>query len=122
MPFDRARTLLALGSAQRRGRRKREARETLTEALRTFDLRDAKIWAERTRREIERISGRAPSRDELTPTERRVVELVAEGRTNREVAAALVVSPRTVEFHLRNVFRKLDLHTRAEIVRRFAAR
>jgi DNA-binding CsgD family transcriptional regulator len=122
MPFDRARTVLALGSAQRRGKRKREARETLTEALRTFDLLDATIWAERTRREIERISGRAPSRDELTPTERRVVELVAEGRTNREVAAALVVSPRTVEFHLRNVFRKLDLHTRAEIVHRFAAR
>jgi DNA-binding CsgD family transcriptional regulator len=50
------------------------------------------------------------------------VELVAEGRTNREVAAALVVSPRTVEFHLRNAFRKLDLHTRAEIVHRFARR
>jgi DNA-binding CsgD family transcriptional regulator len=119
MPFDRARTLLALGSAQRRGRRKRAARATLTEALRVFDLLDAGIWAERARREIERISGRAPSGDQLTPTERRVVELVAEGRTNPEVAAVLFVSPRTVEFHLRNVFRKLDLHTRAELVRRF---
>jgi DNA-binding CsgD family transcriptional regulator len=122
MPFDRARTLLALGSAQRRGKRKRDARETLTEAQKTFEVLGATIWAQRTRREIDRISGRAPSGDELTPTERRVVELVAEGRTNREVAAALVVSPRTVEFHLRNVFRKLDLHTRAEIVHRFAAR
>jgi DNA-binding CsgD family transcriptional regulator len=122
MPFDRARTLLALGSAQRRARRKREARETLTGALDTFELLDATIWAERARRELERISGRAPSGDQLTPTERRVVELVAEGRTNPEVAAALVVSPRTVEFHLRNVFRKLDLHSRAELVRRFAPR
>jgi DNA-binding CsgD family transcriptional regulator len=50
------------------------------------------------------------------------VELVVEGRTNREVAAALVVSPRTVQFHLRNVFRKLGLHTRAQIVHRFAPR
>jgi DNA-binding CsgD family transcriptional regulator len=50
-----------------------------------------------------------------------VIELVADGRTNQEVAAALFVSPRTVEFHLRNVFRKLHVHSRAELVRRFAS-
>jgi DNA-binding CsgD family transcriptional regulator len=120
-PFERARSLLALGSAQRRAKRKRAARETLGEALATFEHLGATIWARRASREFERISGRAPSRDELTPTERRVVELVAEGRTNQEVAASLFVSPRTVEFHLRNVFRKLDVHSRAELVRRFAS-
>jgi DNA-binding CsgD family transcriptional regulator len=121
IPFERARSLLALGSAQRRAKRKRAARETLGEALATFERLGATIWARRASRELERISGRAPSRDELTPTERRVVELVAEGRTNQEAAAALFVSPRTVEFHLRNVFRKLDVHSRAELVRRFAS-
>jgi DNA-binding CsgD family transcriptional regulator len=121
IPFERARSLLALGSAQRRAKRKRAARESLGEALATFERLGAAIWALRTSRELERISGRAPSRDELTPTERRVVELVAGGRTNQEVAAVLFVSPRTVEFHLRNVFRKLDVHSRAELVRRFAS-
>jgi DNA-binding NarL/FixJ family response regulator len=120
-PFDRARTLLALGVTQRGAKQKRDARETLGEALATFERLGAQIWARRTREELERISGRAPSRDELTPSECRVVELVAEGRTNQEVAAALFVSPRTVEFHLRNVFRKLDVHTRSELARRFAA-
>ena len=119
MPFERGRTLLALGAAQRRAKRKRDARETLDEALATFEQLRAALWARRGREELERISGRAPSGHELTPTERRVVELVAEGRTNVQVAAALVVSPRTVEFHLRNVFRKLDVSSRGEIVRRF---
>jgi DNA-binding CsgD family transcriptional regulator len=120
IPFERGRSLLALGMARRRLKRKRAARETLEDALATFERLGAGIWASQTRRELERISGRAPSRDELTPTERRVIELVADGRTNKEVAAALFVSPRTVEFHLRNVFRKLHMHSRAELVRRFA--
>lgn len=121
IPFERARALLALGAAQRRAKRKREARATLGEALAAFERLGAQIWAGRARDELGRISGRAPARGELTPTERRVVELVAEGLTNAEAAAALFVSPRTVEFHLRNVFRKLDVRTRAELARRFAA-
>ncbi len=120
MPFERARTLLAFGAAQRRAKRKKAARATLGEALATFERLGAGIWATRATRELEQISGRAPSHEQLTPTEQRVVELVAEGRTNRDVAAVMFVSPRTVEFHLRNVFRKLDLHSRAELVRRFA--
>ena len=119
IPFERARTLLALGAAQRRAKRKKAARATLGEALATFERLGAGIWATRATRELEQISGRAPSHEKLTPTEQRVVELVAEGRTNRDVAAVLFVSPRTVEFHLRNVFRKLDLHSRAELVAGF---
>jgi DNA-binding CsgD family transcriptional regulator len=115
-PFERARTLLALGPAQRHARQRRDARLTLTEALAAFEALGATLWAQRARSELERISGRAPSPDALTPTERRIVELVAAGQTNPEVAKALVVSPRTVEFHLRNVFRKLDVHSRTELV------
>jgi DNA-binding CsgD family transcriptional regulator len=120
-PFGRARTLLALGATQRAAKRKREARATLGEALAAFERLGARIWAGRARDELGRISGRAPAHGGLTPTERRVAELVAEGLTNAEAAAALFVSPRTVEFHLRNIFRKLDVRTRAELARRFAA-
>ncbi len=120
IPFDRARTLLALGSAQRRAKKKSEARATLEHARSLFEQLGAIIWEEKTRAELRRIGGRAPSRDALTPTERRVAELVAEGKTNKEVAAALFVSPRTVEFHLRNVFRKLGVHTRGELGRRLS--
>jgi ATP/maltotriose-dependent transcriptional regulator MalT len=120
-PFDRARTLLALGVNRRAAKQKRAARETLAEAGASFESVGAATWADRAREELARISGRAPTPGELTPTERRVAELVAEGLTNPEVAAALVVSPRTVEFHLRNVFRKLDVRSRSELARRFAA-
>jgi DNA-binding CsgD family transcriptional regulator len=120
-PFERARTLLALGAAQRHARQRRDARSTLTEALAAFEALGATLWAQRARSELERISGRAPSRDALTPTERRIVELVAAGRTNPEVAKLLVVSPRTVEFHLRNVFRKLDVHSRTELAHHTSA-
>jgi DNA-binding CsgD family transcriptional regulator len=116
-PFERARTLLALGSTQRRAKKKSAARETLERAEASFDELGAAIWAEKTRSELARIGGRAPSRDDLTPTERRVAELVAQGRTNKEVAALLFVSDRTVEFHLSHVYRKLGVRSRAELAR-----
>jgi DNA-binding CsgD family transcriptional regulator len=119
--FERARTLLALGTTQRAAKQKRAARETLTEAVASFERLGARLWVARAREELGRISGRAPSRDELTPTERRVAELVAGGMTNQDVAAALFVSPRTVEFHLRNVFRKLGVHARGELARRLSS-
>ncbi len=119
MPFDRARTLLALGAAQRRAKRKRDARATLDEAVQVFEELGATLWAQKARVELGRIGGRAASHDELTPTERRVAELVAEGRTNKEVAGELFVSARTVEFHLSHVYRKLGLRSRAELARRF---
>ncbi len=120
LPFERARTLLALGAAQRKARQRRAARQTFEEALAAFEELGASLWSERTRRELRRISGRAPSRGELTPTERRVAELVAEGRTNKEVAAALYVAPRTVEGTLSRVYTKLGVRSRTELARRLA--
>jgi DNA-binding NarL/FixJ family response regulator len=120
MPFERARTLLALGQAHRRVKRKREARGTLEEALAVFQGLGARLWAEKTRAELARIGGRAPSRGELTPTEQRVAELAAEGRSNREIAAAAFVTPKTVEFHLRNVYAKLGVRSRMQLGRALA--
>jgi DNA-binding CsgD family transcriptional regulator len=116
--FERCRTLLALGSAQRRARRLRAARETLQTALTGFEELGAPLWAGQTRAELGRIGGRAGSRDELTPAEQRVAALVAEGKTNKEVAAALVVSVHTVEAALTQVYRKLDIRSRTELARR----
>jgi DNA-binding CsgD family transcriptional regulator len=116
--FERCRTLLGLGSAQRRLRRVRDARETLGSALAGFEELGAPLWAEQTRAELGRIGGRTGSRDELTPAEQRVAVLVAEGRTNKEVAAALVVSVHTVEAALTQVYRKLDIRSRTELARR----
>lgn len=121
IPLDRGRTLLALGAAQRRGKRRREARETLEEALAVFERIGAALWAERARSELRRISGRAPTPGALTPAEERVAALVAEGKTNREVAAALFLSERTVEGHLSRIFGKLQIKHRAELARALGA-
>ena len=118
MPFDRARTLLALGSAQRRANERRAARETLGEARSLFDSLGAAVWAERARLELTRIGGRAPSTGALTPIEARVAELVAAGRTNREVGASLFLSTRTVEGHLSRIYGKLGVRSRVELARR----
>ena len=119
LPFETARTLLALGFVQRQARQRRAARNSLERALRLFEELGASLWAERARAELGRISGRAPSRGELTASERRVAELVAEGRTNREVAAALHVTPRTVEGTLSRVYAKLGVRSRTELARRW---
>ena len=95
---------------------------TLEEALAVFDGIGAALWAERARGELRRISGRAPTSGALTPAEERVAALVAEGRTNREVAAALFVSDRTVEGHLSRIFGKLGVRHRTELARALAAR
>ena len=118
LPLDRGRTLLALGAARRRAKRRREARETLKEALGIFERIGAALWAERARTELGRISGRAATPGALTPAEERVASLVAEGKTNREVAAALYLSERTVEGHLSHVFGELGVRSRTELARR----
>jgi DNA-binding CsgD family transcriptional regulator len=115
LPLERGRTLLALGATLRRAKRRREARATLEEALAVFERIGAALWAERARAELKRISGRAPAPGALTPAEERVAALVAEGKTNREVAAALFLSERTVEGHLSRVFAKLGIRHRTEI-------
>ena len=121
-PFEHARTLVALGAAQRRAKRRREARETLGTALAVFERLGTALWAERARAELRRVSGRAPTQGALTPAESRIAALVAEGKTNREVAAALFLSERTVEGHLSRVYGKLGVRSRTELARELARR
>jgi DNA-binding CsgD family transcriptional regulator len=115
LPFELGRTLLVRGAVQRRAKRKREARDTLTKAAETFDGLGAALWAEKARAELARIGGRAPSPVDLTPTEARVAELVTAGGTNREVADALFVSVHTVEANLKRIYRKLGIRSRTEL-------
>jgi DNA-binding CsgD family transcriptional regulator len=121
-PFDRARTLLALGTVQRRAKRRGDARTTLESALAVFEELGAALWAERARTEITRLGGRrARDRDELTQTERQIAELAADGRSNREIAGELFVSERTVEANLTRAYRKLGVRSRTELARRLPA-
>jgi DNA-binding CsgD family transcriptional regulator len=115
LPFELGRTLLVQGAVQRRAKRKREARDTLTKALEVFDGLGAALWADKARAELARIGGRAPSSMDLTPSEARVAELVAAGGTNREVADALFVSVHTVEANLKRIYRKLGIRSRTEL-------
>jgi DNA-binding NarL/FixJ family response regulator len=117
-PFERGRTLLARGTVLRQARRKRDAREALQQALAIFVELGTPLWAGKARAELARIGGRAPSTGELTSSERRIAELVAEGKTNREVAAILVVADRTVESALTQIYRKLDVRSRTELARK----
>jgi DNA-binding CsgD family transcriptional regulator len=117
VPLEHARTRLALGRVLRRLQQRRAAHEALSDALERFETLGAPLWAERAREELRRIGGRAPSRDELTPTERRIAELVAEGRTNPEVAELLFVTPKTVESTLTRIYRKLGVRSRTELAR-----
>ena len=118
VPIERGRTLVALGSVHRRAGQRRHARSALEEALGLFERIGARIWADRARAELGRLGGRAPAGDELTPTERRVGQLVAEGRTNKEVAAALFISVRTVEANLTRIYSKLGVRSRTELAAR----
>jgi DNA-binding NarL/FixJ family response regulator len=120
-PLLRARTLLALGAVLRRARRKREARDRLDEALAAFAELGATAFEARARDELERLSGRRTEAG-LTPTESRVAELVAQGLSNKQVAAELVVSVKAVEAHLTRIYAKLGVHSRAELARALAAK
>jgi DNA-binding CsgD family transcriptional regulator len=119
LPFELGRTLLVRGAVERRAKRKREARDTLTKALEVFDGLGAALWADKARAELARIGGRAPSSVDLTPTETRVAELVAAGGTNREVADALFVSVHTIEANLKRIYRKLGIRSRTELASKF---
>jgi DNA-binding NarL/FixJ family response regulator len=115
VPFERARTLLVLGSVRRRMKQKRSARATLDEALRIFEHLGAALWAGRARSELASIGGRAPQAGALTPTEERVAMLAAAGRTNREIAETLFLSVRTVESHLSHAYQKIGVRSRTEL-------
>ncbi len=112
------RTLLALGTAQRRAKQRGVARASLGRALALFEQLGARLWAGRAADELARIGGRVASRDELTSAERRVAELVAQGWSNREVAAALFVTVKTVEAALSRVYGKLGARSRSDLTRR----
>ncbi|MDP9844399.1 DNA-binding CsgD family transcriptional regulator [Streptosporangium lutulentum] len=120
--FETARTQLLFGSALRRNRRPGAAREHLHSALETFERFGARLWVEQTRTELRGAgeavrSPRPRAAEKLTAQQFQIARIVAEGATNREVAARLFLSPRTVEHHLRNIFTKLDIRSRVELVR-----
>lgn len=116
--FGVSRSLLVLGVTLRRARKKRRAREAIERALAGFETMGAAAWVEKARAELGSIGGRMRE-DGLTPAERRVAVLVADGRTNREVAAALFLGERTVETHLSHVYAKLGIRSRTELARAF---
>lgn len=119
MPFERARTLLALGEVQRKLRQREAAVASVRDALREFEALGAPLWAERARKQLSGIAAaRRPETSDLTESERRVAELVASGMSNREVAEALFVSVKTVETNLTRVYRKLGIRSRAQLGKR----
>ena len=127
MPFERARTELAYGSRLRRAGRRTEAREQLERAFGGFEALGAVPWARQAREEIAASGAGLPRRrerpaDDLSPRELQVALAAAEGLTNREVAARLFLSEKTIERHLGSVYRKLGLRSRTELARRFAER
>ncbi|MBV9334460.1 MAG: AAA family ATPase [Solirubrobacterales bacterium] len=114
--LDRARTLLVYGAMERRPRRKLAARDLLEAALAAFEAAGAERWAERARAELARIGGRRAAADgSLSATEEAIARLVAAGRTNREAAVALHLSPRTIEWNLSKLYRKLGVRSRTEL-------
>ena len=121
-PFERARTELCWGERLRRDGRRIEARRHLHDALERFQALGAAPWAEKAERELRSSGGRAQRgprarSDELTPQQMQIATMVAEGRTNRNIADSLFLSPKTIEFHLGHVFRKLDVSNRTELAR-----
>jgi DNA-binding CsgD family transcriptional regulator len=118
--FETARTQLAYGSRLRRAGRRQQAREQLRAALQTFDRLGAAPWADRAQHELratgETARRRDPSTlDDLTPQELRIAVMLGDGATTRQAAAALYLSPKTVEYHLRHVYMKLGVNSRAAL-------
>jgi DNA-binding NarL/FixJ family response regulator len=118
LPFELARSRVVLGEVQRRAKQRKAARETLDLAIAGFEALGAHLWVDRARAEQARIGGRTTI-EGLSETELRVAQLVAEGRSNKEVAAALFVSVRAVEANLSRVYAKLGIESRTELARRF---
>jgi DNA-binding CsgD family transcriptional regulator len=122
LPFELGWALLVKGRLLRRSKRRRSAAATLGEALEIFERLGAPAWAEQARSELARVEPRRRAPDDLTATELRVAELAAAGLTNREVAKAAFISPKTVEANLARVYRKLGIRSRAELGARMHGR
>jgi len=125
-PFERARTELCFGERLRRAGERTAAQEQLSSAATTFAALGAAPWLERASDELRasgrRLRRRESDRDQLTPREAQIAGQVAEGKSNREVAEALYLTPKTVEFHLTRVYRKLGVRSRTELVRKMGER
>jgi DNA-binding CsgD family transcriptional regulator len=122
LPLELGRALLVKGRIERRAGRRRQARESLGRALALFEALEAGLWAARARAELHRLGLRRGPSDALTATEERVAQLAASGLTNREIAQRLFISPKTVEANLARVYRKLGIHSRAELGARMGDR
>ncbi len=121
--FDRARALLGLGRAQRRAKKWGAARAALEQAVAELDELGSPGWAGQARSELARVGARRPQpTGELTPAERRVVDLAADGLANKEIAGTLFVSVRTVEVHLKHAYAKLGIRSRMQLARRLSER
>jgi DNA-binding CsgD family transcriptional regulator len=114
MPFERGRTLVVQGSIRRRDKQKKSAREALDEAIAIFENLGARLWIVLVQAERARIGGRRRN-TKLTAVEERVARLAVAGRTNREIAATLFMSVRTVEGHLSHIYRKFGIRSRTEL-------
>jgi DNA-binding CsgD family transcriptional regulator len=121
-PLDRARTQLLYGEHLRRARRRSDARPLLRAALESFEHLGVRVWADRARDEL-RATGETPANPArnalatLTPQELRIATAAAEGATNREIAARLFLSARTIDYHLRKIFQKTGITSRVELIR-----
>jgi DNA-binding CsgD family transcriptional regulator len=122
VPFERGRTLLALGALQRRAKQRGAAQASLGAALAGFQQLGARLWAEQARSQLAQLGGRRPQDGRPTATETQIAALVAQGRTNQQVAYALFVSPKTVEWNLSKVYKKLHVRSRAELAAKLARR
>lgn len=115
MPFEQARTQLLLGQLQRRRRQRGSATTNLTAALNTFQELGAPLWAQRARAELDRLRSARGDDGRLSPAERRTAVLAAQGMGNREIAAELFLSEKTIESTLTSVYRKLGIRSRASL-------
>jgi DNA-binding CsgD family transcriptional regulator len=117
LPMELGRTLLEMGTLERRAKRKSAAKQSLEHALAILEPLHARIWVARARDELGRIGlRRAVASDGLTPAQQRVAELVLVGMTNRQIAETLYMSRRTVETHLTKMYRELGVKSRAQLI------
>ena len=124
--FELARTRLAYGERLRRARNRVLARAQLRDAEEIFSALDARPWTQRARAELEATGetlrrGEPQTVDELTPQEFQIATVLASGRTTRETAAALFLSPKTIEYHLHHVYLKLGIDSREELAQSLQA-